>query len=1481
MWRRAEQAPPGGDPAPAQRWAPTDGGSGGGAGDPGRGGGLASGGPRHEGGWPRDGWADCPDWRRGAAPPDDGPDWRRRAAAPGAGGQVRGALMAAMKEAATLAELQQLVEHAGSLDHIHLAATAMQLGQWVRRGVIRTSGDRAVAQQLLRRVEEQLLQPALLQACHCRGLSNVVWAAGVCGYDGPLLRTCLARLLAPEQLRGANAQDLASAAHGAATAGVALEQGDVQRLLTALERQLGAIKPQDVANTLWAVARMGREVPQRQLEQLLAVLEQQLRVAKPQELANSLWAVATMGYEVPQAHLEHLLAALERQLGAAKPQELANTLWAVAKMGRGVPRPQLEQLLAALERQLGAASPQAVSNVLWAVASMGRAVPQRQLEQLLAALERQPGAAKPQELASTLWAVATMGCEVPQPQLEHLLAALERQLGTTKPQDVANTLWACGQLRHLPSQLLAALAQQPAQLERLLADSSAQAFANIALACAQLGHADERLLGPLLRRAVTQVQAGASWSGQDLANTCWAVAVLDLQQCAGELAVLARAASEQWGRMAPENLRQLHQVQLWATDCGLQLPGGGGGPGLGRALAPQQLQTCRAAWAAGLAARQKQQPSRFQREVFAALQRLPLKWAAPPAMEQLAAPDGACLVDITATTAGGARLAVEADGPTHFRTPGRGLMGETLFSAAGARAGMATRALMPAAAPPDATPWGAAASVLLCLAPVAFLLAVCLVRRLALPSGTALPAAAALLAAVRLVALASPPLLVAAAGIKGLLEAATPLSVIYCAILVFEAMHHTACLPWMMAAVKSLSAGQPLAEVFLIAWAFAYMVSGVGGFNTPIALAAPMLASLGHDPLRSLLAVLVLNTLASHLGSVGMAVWFGLGSLGLSHATILLVGLKSAVIVGATSFVIAPLAASFLVPWRALASGWAFVVLSIASAVLPTAAVAAVNAEFPVLLGGVTGVVGTTLLIYFNVGLPPRRAPAAHGAQPWPAAARAGDKQDAASPRARALDGLVAQLAAAVGRPGSRAALLASFAAAGAARDTELAAAAAALAAARARHPRAAAAPAADGGSGHGSEGASEGSSEGSDAAVVLVRPCPAAAAPAPEPADVVDALSSLATVSAPASYWARAAAASAPGDAGAAAAAAAAGDALGCEHWEDAGALTAALSGATIHHAALSGAEGELAQPDLERGEGGRGCGCCACWRCPPWRAGRGGPPGAALGEALCRTLPLWLTLLLLLVTRIPALRIQAALQSASPALAVRLGSLGTLRVSAALVLQLRGVLGLEGVNWQYQTLYVPALLPFVPAALATIALHRRDLAAGGLGWATPFAHAWRKTRGAASAVLGAMVLSELTSAGGTGSPAYLVGYYLSAWLGRGFLAASGFVGALGSFVSGSVLAGNMMTGGVQKVAAAAVGVPVSGILAVQVAGSCAGKMLCLSNILSATVLLNLQGVGEGKVVRRVAPIALLSVLLAQALGLMFTLGGLLPDAA
>lgn len=173
---------------------------------------------------------------------------------------------------------------------------------------------------------------------------------------------------------------------------------------------------------------------------------------------------------------------------------------------------------------------------------------------------------------------------------------------------------------------------------------------------------------------------------------------------------------------------------------------------------------------------------------------------------------------------------------------------------------------------------------------------------------------------------------------------------------------------------------------------------------------------------------------------------------------------------------------------------------------------------------------------------------------------------------------------------------------------------------------------------------------------------------------------------------------------------------------------------------------------------------------------------------------------------------------------------------------------------------------------------------------------------------MVGALVLAQLMAAGGVGSPAFIIAFYLTSWMGKGYLAIAGvcvcvaggdegrasgealqspsgllgpywhdmsvlvtfftlrqafnpfherhccltqlrccvvcnclahtgFIGALGSFVSGSVLGSNMTQGAIQAVAAERLGVSVTSMLAVQVAGACAGKMVCIGSILVSSL--------------------------------------------
>jgi hypothetical protein len=279
--------------------------------------------------------------------------------------------------------------------------------------------------------------------------------------------------------------------------------------------------------------------------------------------------------------------------------------------------------------------------------------------------------ANAQGVSNTLWAVATMEQQMPVGQLQQLLNDFVAMLEQAKPQAAANTLWACAKLCFLPQQLLAA----PGLAQLLLAGQS-QGLANAAWACGQLGHRDEQLIGALLAEAEQRLGAANCddrFGSQALCNMCWAVAVPNLQQHAQQVLQLAQACSSMWSSTEEQGQRQLWQVHTWLLDFQLA-----GGQGLQGSLTEQQLQQCRASWVEDLQETAKQQHTDFQRAVFAAVQQLPITWQQQPQMEQLSVgrdgvtPDGALLLDIAGRTAAGVLVAVEVDGPWHFRRPDGG-----------------------------------------------------------------------------------------------------------------------------------------------------------------------------------------------------------------------------------------------------------------------------------------------------------------------------------------------------------------------------------------------------------------------------------------------------------------------------------------------------------------------------------------------------------------------------------------------------------------------------------------------------------------------------------------------------------------------------------------------------------------------------------------------------------------------------------------
>jgi len=115
-------------------------------------------------------------------------------------------------------------------------------------------------------------------------------------------------------------------------------------------------------------------------------------------------------------------------------------------------------------------------------------------------------------------------------------------------------------------------------------------------------------------------------------------------------------------------------VHLWLSD----VQASGSSSGLAGALSPAQLQQCKEAWEEQLDKRAQQSRTQLEEEVYqCCVQQLHslLTYCSQEARTE----DGAFNVDVVAThTASGKRLAIEADGPTHFLRPDRQVTGETL-----------------------------------------------------------------------------------------------------------------------------------------------------------------------------------------------------------------------------------------------------------------------------------------------------------------------------------------------------------------------------------------------------------------------------------------------------------------------------------------------------------------------------------------------------------------------------------------------------------------------------------------------------------------------------------------------------------------------------------------------------------------------------------------------------------------------------------
>jgi lactate permease len=175
------------------------------------------------------------------------------------------------------------------------------------------------------------------------------------------------------------------------------------------------------------------------------------------------------------------------------------------------------------------------------------------------------------------------------------------------------------------------------------------------------------------------------------------------------------------------------------------------------------------------------------------------------------------------------------------------------------------------------------------------------------------------------------------------------------------------------------------------------------------------------------------------------------------------------------------------------------------------------------------------------------------------------------------------------------------------------------------------------------------------------------------------------------------------------------------------------------------------------------------------------------------------------------------------------------------------------SGIGGGFEPLYSPGVIFLVVAAF-TVWLHKlprerlvptaRTVGSSVLGSAVVLA--------AAVPIVRVFLNSGVNDAGLASMPIELANAAVDA-VGTNWPLVAPWVGALGSFVSGSATFSHLMFASLQESVATSVGLDPAVVLAQQVGGANAGNMVCVTNVVTVAAVVGLLG-REGEVIRRTA---------------------------
>lgn len=254
------------------------------------------------------------------------------------------------------------------------------------------------------------------------------------------------------------------------------------------------------------------------------------------------------------------------------------------------------------------------------------------------------------------------------------------------------------------------------------------------------------------------------------------------------------------------------------------------------------------------------------------------------------------------------------------------------------------------------------------------------------------------------------------------------------------------------------------------------------------------------------------------------------------------------------------------------------------------------------------------------------------------------------------------------------------------------------------------------------------------------------------------------------------------------------------------------------------------------------------------------------SIAKLLKAMFPLWGTILVLIITRIGQLGVKALLTASDPSLNIPLGSLGEFSISPSLVVGLNDIFNTD-TSWSHAFLYVPSILPFLFISLMTFWWSRSQPNMVRKAFSITLGQMKNPTL----ALLGALVFVNLMMMGGEESAVNKIGVSLADITGSNWIWFSSFMGALGSFFSGSATISNLTFASIQDSIATSLSLDRTTILALQSVGGSLGNMVCINNIVAVASILAL-GNKEGYILKRtVLPMIIYAVLAGLLAVLLF----------